>query len=110
MKLKKHGICENLTFDLLYLTGSNIDSGPKITLLIASIRREQSACLFREALRRFVWKLQGGSPPVLAKVAKHRIRARVNATFSKNTYRYGEWVSASYFLSKEQWRIKDLPA
>ena len=33
---------------------------------IASTRREQSAGLFREALRRFVWKRQGGgrtNPP-----------------------------------------------
>ena len=49
---------------------------------IASTRREQSAGLFREALRRFVWKRQGGGshppPPTPAKVAKHGLRARVN--------------------------------
>ena len=45
--------------------GSNIDLGPKIIPPIASIRREQSVGLFREALRRFVWKRQGGGshPP-----------------------------------------------
>ena len=42
----------------------------------------QSAGLFREALRRFIWKRQGGGvaptpPPTPAKVAKHRLRARV---------------------------------
>ena len=50
------------------ITGSNIDLGPKIIPPIASTRREQSAGLFREALRRFVWKRQGGgrtNPPPL---------------------------------------------
>ena len=48
-------------FDLRpVITGSNIDLGPKIIPPIASTRREQSAGLFREALRRFVWKRQGG--------------------------------------------------
>ena len=42
-------------------TGSNIDQGPKIIPPIASTRRAQSSGLFREALRRFVWKRQGGS-------------------------------------------------
>ena len=64
------------------ITGSNIDLGPKIIPPIASTRREQSAGIFREALRRFVWKRQGGvaptPPPTPAKVAKHRLRARVN--------------------------------
>ena len=66
------------------ITGSNIDLGPKIIPPIASTRREQSAGIFREALRRFVWKRQGGRvaptpppPPTPAKVAKHRLRARV---------------------------------
>ena len=48
------------------ITGSNIDLGPKIIPPIASTRRAQSAGLFREALRRFVWKRQGGgrtNPP-----------------------------------------------
>ena len=31
---------------------------------MAITRREQSAGLFREALRRFVWKRQGGSHPL----------------------------------------------
>ena len=55
-------------FDLWHaITGSNIDLGPKIIPPIASTRREQSAGLFREALRRFVWKRQGGrtNPPPL---------------------------------------------
>ena len=63
------------------ITGSNIDLRPKIIPPIASTRRAQFAGLFREALRRFVWKRQGGShqppPPTPAKVAKHRLRARV---------------------------------
>ena len=64
------------------ITGSNIDLGPKIIPPIASTRREQSAGLFREALRRFVWKRQGGGgrtnpPSTPAKVANHRLRARV---------------------------------
>ena len=53
-------------FDLWpVITGSNIDLGPNTKPPIASIRREQSAGLFREALRRFVWKRQGGgvTPP-----------------------------------------------
>ena len=48
------------------MTGSNIDLGPEIIPPIASTRREQSAGLFRDALRRFVWKRQGGghtNPP-----------------------------------------------
>ena len=47
------------------ITGSNIDIRPKTMPPIASTRRAQSAGLFREALRRFVWKRQGGShqPP-----------------------------------------------
>ena len=67
------------------ITGSNIDLGPKIIPPIVSTRREQSAGLFREALRRFVWKRQGGGgshqppPPTPAKVAKHRLRARVKS-------------------------------
>ena len=48
------------------ITGSNIDLEPKIIPPIASTRRAQSAGLFREALRRFVWKRQGGvAPPPL---------------------------------------------
>ena len=63
------------------ITGSNIDLGPKIIPPIASTRRAQSAGLLCEALRRFVWKRQGGGvaptpPPTPAKVAKHRLRAR----------------------------------
>ena len=50
------------------ITGSNIDLGPKIIPPIASTWRAQSVGYFREALRRFVWKRQGGSqqppPPV----------------------------------------------
>ena len=42
------------------ITGSNIVP-PKIIPPIASTRRAQSAGLFREALRRFVWKRRGGS-------------------------------------------------
>ena len=63
------------------LWGPNIDLEPKIIPTIASTRREQSAGLFREALRRFVWKRQGGGgshQPTPAKVAKHGLRARVN--------------------------------
>ena len=49
---------------------------------IASTPQAQSAGLFREALRCFVWKRQGGGgvapTPTPAKVAKHRLRARVN--------------------------------
>ena len=45
------------------ITGSNIDLVPKIIPPIASTRRAQSAGLFREALRRFVWKRQGGVAP-----------------------------------------------
>ena len=53
-----------LKFDLWpVITGSNIDLGPKITPPIASTRWAQSAGLFREALRRFVWKRQGGRTP-----------------------------------------------
>ena len=50
-----------------------MDLGPKI---IASTRRAQSTGLFREALRRFVWKRQGGgvAPTTPAKLAKHRLR------------------------------------
>ena len=61
------------------ITGLNIDLS-KIIPPIASTRREQSAGLFREALRRFVWKRQGGvaPPPTPAKVAKHGLLARVN--------------------------------
>ena len=50
------------------ITGSNNDLGPKIIPPIASTRRKQSAGLFREALRRFIWKRQGGgrtNPPPL---------------------------------------------
>ena len=43
---------------------------------IASTRREQSAGLFREALRRFVWKRQGGggrtNPPYTGEGGKTR--------------------------------------
>ena len=46
------------------ITGSNIDLGPKVIPPITSTRREQSAGLFREALRRFVWKRQGGRTPL----------------------------------------------
>ena len=69
-------------FDLLpAITGSNIDLGPKIIPPIASTPRVQYAGHFCEALRRFVWKRQGGrgrTPPTPAKVAKHCLRARVN--------------------------------
>ena len=60
---------------------SNINLGPKIIPPIASTRRAQSAGLFREALRRFVWKRQGGrTPPPLhrRRWRTHRLRARVN--------------------------------
>ena len=77
------------------ITGSNIDLGPKIILPTASTRRAQSAGLFREVLRRFVWKRQGGlpPPPTPAKVAKHRLRARVKtwyATAENNRLRGGK--------------------
>ena len=63
MKLKKnHEFLENFTFDLV-ITGSNIDLGPKIIPPIASTPREQSVGIFREALRRFVWKRHWGRTP-----------------------------------------------
>ena len=48
-------------FDLLpSIPGSNAGIGPKIIPPIASAQREQAAGLFREALRRFISKRQGG--------------------------------------------------
>ena len=88
-------------FDLWpVITGSNIDLGPKIIPPIASTRREQSAGLFREALRRLVWKRQGGShppPPTPAKVAKHGLRARVNVKFC------GSWSPFNEVKSHTDW-------
>ena len=71
-------------FDLWpVITGSNIDLGPKIIPPIASTRRTQSTGLFREALRRFVSKRQGGvapTPPL------HRRRWR-NAVYGRGLTR-----------------------
>ena len=78
-------LLEEILATPLAITGSNIDLGPKIIPPTASTRRPQSAGLFREALRRFVWKRQGGShppPPTPAKVGKHRLRARVKGRVS----------------------------
>ena len=59
------------------ITGSNIDLGPQIIPPIASTRREQSAGLFREALRRFVWKRQGGVAPTPPPLHRRRWRNTV---------------------------------
>ena len=71
---------------------------------IASTRREQSAGLFREALRRFVWKRQGGgvapTPPPLHRRKwrlKHRLWARVNI-FLERSKRYTEVTSVEVLL------------
>ena len=69
------------------ITGSNINLGPKIIPPIASTRRAQSAGLFCEALRRFVWKRQGGvAPPYTGEGGKTRFTGegdmrRIKLTF-----------------------------
>ena len=68
------------------ITGLNIELEPKIIPPIASTRRVQSTGLFRIALRRFVWKRQGGgrtNPPL------HRRRWQ-------NTV-YGPGLRAKYY-------------
>ena len=74
------------------LTRSNINLGPKTICAIARSRRGASTGFFREALRPSGADRQGGRtnpppPPARAKVAKHRVRARVKF------FHYLSWVT-----------------
>ena len=78
------------------LTRSNIKLGPKSICAIARSRRGASTGFFREALRPSGADRQGGGgrtnpppPPARAKVAKHRVRARVKFLYNLYAYVYG---------------------
>ena len=88
----------------LAITGSNIYLGPKIISPIASTRREQAAGPFREALRRFVWKRQGGShqpPSSLGEGGETPYPARVKQGYVKHLDVY-----LHYFEYNDRWGVQ----